>query len=108
MALRKMGADELLANHPEAHEAFLEDESEAAEDDDELDDWSDWHFFDGFDAPVPAGTVVGERFVRGPREPAIVWTGERWICSEHELDDKERELMDSVAAQCPGGLSGWN
>ncbi len=44
----------------------------------------------------------------GPREPAFVWTGTRWICSEDELSDEEEELMDAVSGKCPGGLAGWS
>lgn len=51
---------------------------------------------------------VAERVAHGPREPALVWTGSRWICSEDDLTDLERELMDRVAAKCPGGLAGWS
>jgi len=105
MKLREMDADELLMNYPEAHESLLEDDSER---DEPEDDWSLWRFHDKFAAPVPDGTVVGERHVTGPREPAIVWTGERWVCSEDDLDPEERQLMDLVAAQCPAGLAGWN
>lgn len=105
MALRKMTADDLLALHPEAHESMMEDDSER---DESEDDWSLWTFYDGFSAPVPDGTIVGERRGSGPREPAIVWNGERWISPEDTLLADEHRLMDLVAAQCPGGLSGWS
>lgn len=105
MALRTMNADGLLTHHPEAHESMIEDDSER---DEPEDDWSLWTFWDGFLAPVRAGTVVGERSSTGPREQTIVWTGERWVCSEDELDDAERSLMDAVDSQCPGGLGGWS
>lgn len=44
----------------------------------------------------------------GPREPALVWTGSRWVSSEDELTAEESELMDRVAAKLPSGLGGWS
>lgn len=105
MSIREMNADELLMNHPLAHESLLEDDLES---DWPEESWETWRFHDGFARPVPASTVVGEHTSYGPREPSIVWTGERWVCLEDDLDDQERSLMDAVAAQCPGGLGGWN
>ena len=112
MALREMNVEKLGSDHPTAHKAFLESKLKGS---DGFREWhgmpdslSDWAFHDGFREPVPGGTVVGERTAYGPREPSIVWTGERWICSEMDLSVQERSLMDSVADQCPGGLGGWS
>ena len=62
--------------------------------------WKIWEF--GF------LLYVIERVAHGPREPAWVWTGGRWICSEMELSTGEKQLMDKIAAKCPGGLAGWS
>lgn len=51
---------------------------------------------------------IAAHHVSGPREPDLVWTGVRWICSEDELSESERELMKRVAQKCPGGLGGWS
>lgn len=63
-----------------------------------------WHFKE----PVPKHVIVASWSGFGPREPDLVWTGTHWICSEDELSESERELMDLVANQCPGGLGGWS
>lgn len=52
--------------------------------------------------------LVAEHAACGPREPSLVWTGQRWICSEDNLTADEEAIMDEVAAECPGGLGGWN
>lgn len=52
----------------------------------------------------------------GPREPDLVWDGAlwedwheaSWICSEDDLSQAQRDLMDRVAKHCPGGLGGWS
>lgn len=58
--------------------------------------------FDGQDV------FIASHNVGGPREPDLVWTGTRWICSEDELSQWEIDLMDAVAEKCPGGLGGWS
>ena len=86
---------------------LLDLEAEALASDPDRPPLSTWRLFE-------AGRVHGqdvflaERPGTGPREPTLVWTGTRWVSSEDELSPGERELMDRLAARCPGGLGGWS
>lgn len=103
MTLRVLNADELLMIHPEAHESMIEDDSER---DEQEDDWSKWRFYDGFMAPAPDGTVVGERRRLGiPHN--VVWSGTRWIEPAEVSGEEDVALLDVVAKQLPGGLHSW-
>lgn len=44
--------------------------------------------------------------VGGPREPAYIWSGSRWFCSEDGTDE-ELELGRRLSALCPGGIGGF-
>lgn len=52
--------------------------------------------------------LIADHVISGPREPNFVWIGHKWISSEDNLSGDEEEIMDEVAAECPGGLGGWS
>lgn len=38
----------------------------------------------------------------GPREPPLLWDGNRWLCEEDEMDEQERITLENTKKFFPG------